>query len=472
MTGSTKQTAALSFATQISTKAINLGLSILFVRLVPATSVGTFTLLIAAAQLVCSLGRVGTNYSYAVLLPEQKQETDRLQLTTTYSFFGLACSLIVALIALSQLTHATGISELTHQHLWLFCGLTLAYLLSDSVSETIWSIHLALGRFKAVFLRDVWLALGKGCLPLAGALWLGPLGVATGLGLISVLNCWIASTLLRRHSPGLTGLTGAAWISWPLLRQLLLKGVPFFSVPLVSNLILWPLLMSVVNSSGIARLDGLRVAQICAQVIGVISASLIPVLLVKSSQHTQAGLQMHQKAFQACWVISMLIYGVYALSDRTLLPLIFGVRAGDGAIQIARILVAAAAVQGLSQIPMQRPLSTRTLIQLSLLQIISLIMAALVAILIFDPTSNGLLAYASINLLSPLITVLCLPAVLGQNLMPGEHTPWLQIGLSMALLTTCYLINGNPIQISLLVTSLGLIVYGNRGLIHELKPGR
>ena len=132
----------------------------------------------------------------------------------------------------------------------------------------------------------------------------------------------------------------------------------------------------------------------------------------------------------------------------------------------------AAAVQRLSQIPLQRPLSTRTLVRLSLLQIVSLIVAALVAILIFDPTSNGLLAYASINLLSPLITVLCLPAVLGQNLMPGENTPWLQIGLSMALLTTCYLINGDPIQMSLLVTSLGLIVYGNRGLIHELKPGR
>ena len=472
MTESIKQATSLSFATQSATRVINLGLSILFVRLAPASSIGVFTLLIAAAQLVCSLGRVGTNYSYSVLLPQQQQEAERFQLTATYLIFGLASSLIVAMIALSQLTHATGISEITLNHTWLFSGLTLAYLLSDSLSETIWSIHLALGRFKAVFLRDVWIALGKGFLPLAGALWLGPLGVASGLGLISVLNCWISTTLLRRHAPGLKVFTDRTWISWRLLTQLLLKGIPFFSVPLVSNLILWPLLMTVVSSSGIEKLDSLRVAQICAQVIGIISASVIPVLLIKSSHQTQAGPHMHQTAFQACWFISILIYGLYALSDRTLLPLIFGNRAGDGAIQIARILVAAAAVQGLSQIPMQRPLPTRTLVQLSLLQIGSLIVAAFVAIVTFAPTSRGLLAYASINLLSPLLTVVCLPAVLGQNLMPGERTPWLQIGISMALLSTCFLINSDPFQIGLLVMSLGLIFYGNRGLILDLKPWR
>ena len=472
MRESIKQAASLSFASQSATKVINLGLSILFVRLAPASSIGAFTLLIAAAQLVCSLGRAGTNYSYAVLLPQKQQEAERFQLTATYVLFGLASSLVVAIVALSQLTQATGISEVTLNHAWLFSGLTLAYLLSDSLAETIWSIHLALGRFKAVFLRDVWIALGKGFLPLAGALWLGPLGVASGLGLISVLNCGISTTLLRRHAPGLRVFTDRTWISWRLLTQLLLKGIPFFSVPLVSNLILWPLLMTVVSSSGIDKLDGLRVAQICAQVIGIISASVIPVLLIKSSHHSQAGPHMHQTAFQACWVISILIYGLYALSDRTLLPLIFGNHADDGAIQIARILVAAAAVQGLSQIPMQRPLATRTLVQLSLLQIGSLIVAAFVAIVTFAPASRGLLAYASINLLSPLLTVLCLPAVLGQNLMPGERTPWLQIGISMAVLSTCFLFNGDPFQTGMLVISIGLILYRNRELIHDLKPWR
>ena len=469
MTESTKNAASLSFATQIFTKAINLGLSILFVRLIPASTVGTFTLLIASAQLVCSLGRVGTNYSYAVLLPQQRKEEDRLQLTVTYVWFGLTSSLIVSGITLSQLISPIEKNGITHYHaLFFFCA-ALVYLLSDSFSETIWSIHLALGRFKSVFMRDVWVALGKGLLPLAGALWLGPVGVATGLGLISVFNCFVANTLLQRQKTGLKIFSRPSPSSVYLLRQLLLKGLPFFSVPLVNNLILWPILLNVVSSSGIDKLDDLRVAQISAQVIGIISTSLIPVLLVKSSYHTESNQYIHQKAFQACWVSSIVIYGLYALIDQTLLPLIFGNRAGDGSIEISRVLVAAAAVQGLSQIPMQRPLPTSTLVRLAILQVGSLIVAAFIATSIFSPANHGLLAYASINLLSPLITVMSLPLILGQSLVADERTSWLQVIISIALLSTCFLINGNIFQTGFLFASIGITVYLNREFIYDLR---
>ena len=469
---STKKAASLSFATQISTKFINLVLSILFVRLAPASSIGTFTLLISAAQLVCSLGRVGTNYSYAVLLPKQHQDAERLQLTSTYVLFGLVSSLILSLIVVTQLFNTAGFAEVLPNRYWSFFGIIFVYLFSDSVSELFWSIHLALGHFKAVFLRDVWIALGKGLLPLLGALWLGPLGVAIGLGLISILNCWVGSNIPRQQGLGSVFFLRTGFISRPLLIQLLLRGVPFFSVPLVSNLILWPLLMTVASTSGIEKLDTLRVAQICAQILGVISGSLIPVLLVKSSWQPDTGLRLHQQAFQICWVCSVVIYGLYALSDRTLLPLVFGSEASEGAIQISRILVAAAAVQGLSQIPMQRPLKTRTLVMLSLLQIGSLVVAAIVAISIFNPMSRGLLTYASINLLSPLITVICLPVVIRKGLMPGGSTPWAQILVSLMCLTTCFLVKVDIFQTSLLIASIVYIIHGNLGLIRDLKPKR
>jgi hypothetical protein len=47
-----------------------------------------------------------------------------------------------------------------HSQSILFPIIILAYLLSDASSEILWSNHLALGRFRAVFLRNVWLALG------------------------------------------------------------------------------------------------------------------------------------------------------------------------------------------------------------------------------------------------------------------------------------------------------------------------
>lgn len=472
MSGSTRQVAALSFATQISTKIINFGLSVLFVRLAPSNCVGYFTLLIAAAQLVCSLGRVGTNYSYAVLLPKQNNSIDCSRLTATYSLFGFAASVAVAAIAMFQLAYSRGMPEAIYSSRYLFAGLTFMYLIGDSLSETIWSIHLATGNFKAVFLRDVWVALAKGALPLVGSITIGPGGVVGGLVIVSAFNCQIALELLRRHQATAQrqGLSSCflqpSMYSWSLFKQLLSKGVPFFSVPLVANIILWPLLMSYVNTAGISSLDGLRVAQICAQVIGVISASLIPVLLIRSSNDQAAGEKMHKRSFQLCWIISMLVYSLYALVDTTILPVLFGAGA-EHSITIARIFVAAAAVQGLSQIPMQRPLSTAILLRLSLLQIASLVVAALVAIHAFEPQA-GLLAYASITLLSPLITVLCLPALLGSSLVPANTALMPQIGASAILMASCYLPPKGPLPMLVIGLCAIVTIACNRDLFPQL----
>lgn len=470
-TASTKQAATLSLATQIGTKAINLSLSVLFVRLVAPDCVGFFTLLLASAQLVSSLGRLGMNYSFAVLLPKQVDAAAQFRLLSTYSLSSLASSFLLASFALWQLAWSTGAASTWHSQIWLFNGLILTYLLSDASSEILWSIHLALGQFRAVFLRDLWLALGKGVLPLVGALCFGSLGMVAGLGLISLLNCWIAATLLRHQPLALAGQQRTKLVSWTLLQQLLAKGLPFFSVPLVNNLILWPLLLKVVSSAGIDKLDGLRVAQICAQVIAIFSASLMPVLWVKSSHDQHSAKRMHQRAFQACWVISIVIYCLYALSDSTLLPLVFGRSASDGALQIARILVVAAALQGLSQIPMQRPFSTRTLIQLSFLQIGSLILAALATIHLVYP-DGGLLAYASVNLISPLLTVLCLPALLRESLVAADFSLLPMILLSALLLSTSFLVQSGLLQTFLLLGTLAVVLISNRALLLELKPGR
>ena len=468
VTASTKQAATLSFATQIATKAINLGLSILLVRLAAPDCVGLFALLLASAQLVSSLGRLGMNYSFAMLLPRQGDAAAQLRLTTTYSLFSLASSLLVAGVALWQLTQTKGIAATSHSQFGLLTTLILTYLLSDASSEILWSIHLALGHFRAVFLRDVWLALGKGALPLAGALWLGSVGMVAGLGLTSLLNCWVAAMLLQRQPKGFPALPRSWLLSWPLLLKLLAKGLPFFSVPLVNNLILWPLLLKVVSSAGIDKLDGLRVAQICAQAIGVLSGSLMPVLWVKSNHDIHSANHMHMRAFQICWVVSILIYCLYALSDSTLLPLLFGRTASDGALQIARILVVAAAVQGLSQIPIQRPFPTGTLIQISLLQISSLILAALASIHLFRP-SGGLLTYASVNLISPLLTVLSLPVLLKQSLVGESLKSLPMIIVSGLLVSTCFLGKNELLQTVVLLGSLAVVLISNRELLAELK---
>jgi hypothetical protein len=471
LTASTKQAVRLSFATQICTKAINLGLSILFVRLAAPDCVGLFALLLASAQLVSSLGRLGMNYSFAMLLPRQVDAASQLRLTTTYILFSLATSLLVAGVALWQLVQTKGLATTLHSQFGLLAALILTYLLVDASSEILWSIHLALGHFRAVFMRDVWLALGKGALPLAGVLWHGSVGMVAGLGLTSLLNCLVAAMLLQRAPTAFPGLKRSLLLSWPLLQQLMAKGLPFFSVPLVNNLILWPLLLKVVSSAGIDKLDGLRVAQICAQTIGMLSGSLMPVLWVRSNHDTHSANEMHKRAFQICWVVSIVIYCLYALSDTTLLPLLFGRNASDGALQIARILVVAAAVQGLSQIPIQRPFPSGTLIQLSLLQIGSLIVAAFASIHLFS-SRGGLLAYASVNLISPLLTVLSLPILLKQNLVGESVNSLPMIILSGLLVSTCFLGQNGLLMTMVLFGSLAVVVISNRELLAELNPSR
>lgn len=464
-----KRTAYLSLGTQVFTRIINLGLSVSFIRFASSDSVGYFTILIAAAQMVCTLGRMGTNYSYSVLLPNRTDSRSKSGLTVTYIVFSTIISLLVAIIALWQVMQNPSAVAIPEGYAWLFFLLGIIYLYGDSVSEIVWSIHLAQGKFQAVFLRDVWLALGKGLIPLVGALSFGVLGVVGGLSITCAINSIVAISLLKNGRENSQYPDILKLFSWSELTQLLKKGIPFFSVPLVSNLILWPFLLTIISNEGIEKLDGLRVAQICSQLVGVISASLIPILLVKSGKDEKAGDIMHQRSFQACWVISILIYCIYSLSDTTILPLIFGQGPADSALSIARIAIAAAAIQGLSQIPMQRRFPTSSLLKLSLLQVGSLLIAAVIAINTILPF-DGLISYTSIGLVSPLITVLCLPFLLGHRLTPSNTPITIQICISIFLLMTCFTPLNSSIETVGLIISMALATLLNLRFLIEMRP--
>ena len=178
---------------------------------------------------------------------------------------------------------------------------------------------------------------------------------------------------------------------------------------------------------------------------------------------------MHQRSFQACWVISILIYCTYALSDTTFLPLIFGEGPAGNALSIARIAIAAAAAQGLSQIPMQRPFSTSSLLKLSLLQVGSLLIAAFIAIATLLPV-DGLISYTSIGLVSPLITVLCLPVLIKHRLTPINTPVTAQICISAFLLFTCFTSVNSAIEIAGLIISMVIITLLNLKFLMDIRP--
>lgn len=474
MTITATRAAKFSIASQVATRILNFGLSVLLVRIASKESVGYFTLLIASAQLICTLGRIGTNYSYAVLLPQQTSANEINKLTSTYSITSLATSAIIAIFAIWQLNKSGGVPSFLLGEITLINIITFTYLLSDSVSETIWSIHLATGKFKYVFLRDVWVALSKGTLPLIGYLILGPIGILLGLGLTSILNCSIAIRLLSQKDIGdnfkqLNGsILNIKYYYFSKLRSLCAKGLPFFSFPLATNMILWPILLNYVNNNGLNNLDGLRIAQICAQSLGIISGSLMPILLIKSSENELSGKLIHQRSFQVCWLVSIIFFSLFTLLDTNLLPFIFG-SASREAISLARIFVLAAGIQGLSQIPLQRPMPTKMLVRISMLQVVSLIVAAFIIIVALN-MQNGLIAYASITLVSPLITIIFLPTLLGEKLIPDNTNFIPELIASLILLVACYQNNTESILAMLILFGLmGTLIKNKEFMLQTIR---
>ena len=459
----------LSIAAQISSKAINLVASILLVRMATRESIGIYTVLILTAQFASTLGRLGTNYSYIVLLPKQENQTNKIELTNTYILFSLISTIIICIILMFQLSFTqSNIPSIEN----LFLGiLVFLYLLSDSISEIFWTIHLAFGNFKVIFLRDVWISIGKGILPLVGYLLDGVTGIISGLLITSSINLWISWKLFQEKTKDFKYLgvenkkTSIKLYSWESLTSLLKKGLPFFSVPLISNLILWPILIKYVDTNGFSEIDGLRVAQICAQIIGGITASLMPVLIVKLHAKGMNEINLYKQSFHICSIIFIIIFSLFVLADKNILPLIFGSDIGS-ASNIPRIFVAGSALQGLCQIPLQRVMGTKLLIRISILQIASLILAALLAIYIFN-SADGLIAYTSITLISPLMILIALPKLLKEDYFPESNQTYLFTVVLCLQIVLCYAEMPMFAEYGIALSCLFVTLLSNKGLISE-----
>jgi O-antigen/teichoic acid export membrane protein len=441
------------------------------VRLTSPESTGFFTLLLATSQLVSTLGRMGMNYSYSVLLPRHGAVTEeRRSLLSTYLITSFISSLLIAFIALWRLSANGGIPG-SPAIRGLMLSITITYLATDCLAEILWGVHLAEGRFQQLFYRDIWIALAKGSIPLIGAICASVLGLSIGLTIVSAMSCSLAirafktsaaelpskasdkaATLFREFSPRVASL-------------LFKKGLPFYSVPLINNIILWPFLLHYVKHEGLASLDGLRIAQICAQAIGALSAAIMPVLLIENLTDKSKDNNKHLKAFEACWLLSMLLFTVFLITSSTFMPWMFG-PSSTNAAPIARILVAGAALQGLSQIPLQRALETQLLIKISAAQVISLVASGLLAIYLFTP-EQSLMAYASVNLLSPLLTIIVLPFLLGR--LTPKRTPLLaQIFISIVLIGSCYITTSSSLTGAIAIAALIYLLLANKGLLSRL----
>jgi len=75
---------------------------------------------------------------------------------------------------------------------------------------------------------------------------------------------------------------------------------------------------------------------------------------------------------------------------------------------------------------------------------------------------NGLIAYSSITLISPLLTIIFLPALLGEKLISGNDNNAPELIISSILLITCYQNRTEPILMVLILGGLLATLIKNR----------
>lgn len=446
----------ISFATQGGSKIINFTASVLMIRIVAPEVVGLFTALLAGSQFVNTIGRAGTNYAYTTLLHSKNHKENQSDLTVTFISFTALISLILAITSATNLFEATDInsSNLTYLNSILRLGLTIMYFSIDAYSEILWDIELAMGQFKRVFTRNLYISAMKSCVPLLIVLALPSeksyLALTTGLLISSTVSLLAAKRQPSRlETVGQSSPPPSRKISFKLLIELLKLGLPLAAVPISLNIFLWPILLNIISYSGTSELEGLRIGQLCAQGIGIITGAVMPVLLVKSSENPNQAQNNVNLAFNTCWIAIILVLSSYYSIDKYLIPWIFGTTNFDSLVA-ARMMVLSAAASGLGQIPLQQVFKPRKIIVITVLQVACTIASAFIGILLFKG-SQGLMPYLIISTAAPILLITLLPII---NIKPSTESMILKI----ILLWSCLFFSLNSGSASILFSTILLTV--------------
>ena len=367
---SLKKAVKFSIFVQIVSKIIGLLANIILIRLLPINIIGGFTLLGNSAQSLSSIARFGTDYNYQItackLPPNMRGGIQGQFLGWNASFSAVAS--IVALPFLFPSLYPLGSSP------WLI-ALIVFYLFVESYVDVLWEPVLASRDYNQVFGRHLQVALSKAILPL------------------------IFGTISLRQLPKAKGN--------PLpLKVFFRAGLPFYLVPLSQQLIYWPAILYLGADIGLASVGLLKVAQLVVQVVGVLPASLVPIVFIENAHGSVNAHSQLLKGLYAVALSGLAIFAIYILVDSTILPIIFGLNYSN-AILPARAMLLAAVCNGASQIFQQQAFKGKLLQQLSILQVSVLLVVAPIGIIWWLPL-NGVEGFGWLNLAVAFFTLLAL----------------------------------------------------------------
>ena len=404
----------LSLAVQLGSRALGFVANLLLVRWFSPELVGAFALVTGTAQVLSTLARLGTDYSFQVEAG-RLAAAERPALQRTFLLFNLLTSLLASALALPGLQQALGPTAGPAP-----LGLVLlAYLVLESYVDVLWEPVLAGRHYRRVFLRHLQVAAWRGGLTLGLGLWLGWPGLLLGLLLATVVN--VAQALAALAGSGGGPLRG------DLLRVLLREGLPVYWVPLAQQLVFWLLLLQLGAAGGLARVGLVKVAQLVVQVVGLLPGALAPILRVECALDGEGRRPALQRGLGLVMGSGLLVFAGYSLVDTWLLPALFG-PAYAAARQPARALVLAAVCSGTSQLFLQQALRGRELRLVSALQVLPVLLLAPLGWGWLLPR-QGAAGYAVLQLLVALMTLIALTLQDRRGLLrsPALRLPWLAL---------------------------------------------
>ena len=368
----------LGLATGYVSRGLNVLTTIILTRLLSPELFGAYGLIQSSAQSASTLFRLGTNYSYTVLLPSIRVDLDRARFSASYVGLGLVSSipfgLSIGLMSIEAIRKT--VQDLAIGNQWIIIAIVITvFIFSECLSELTWSVLFPYqDTMKYVLIRDPAVSSLKLFVPVVFYLIGGLTGLIVGLGLVSVIS--LACSLVAGNAKLFRSVGN---ISKNLSRKdiglLLRYGSVNYIVPLLSNLILLPVLIDIGKYGNIADVGSIRIGAWGAQLITAFGGSLAPILLVRNSR-AQADNSSISELAKGCFVIYQfllfIVIGGWGMVNIYLFESKFESSYG---LQIAVIIGAVS--QSVLQLLMQRRLTPREQLLANSVQCISLIISYL-----------------------------------------------------------------------------------------------
>lgn len=330
------------------------GTNIFLGRVLGTTGFGNFSLYLQLIQTSESLNRFGVDFA----LNYWTGDDPELRKRRSHDLASSALDLNVLLSVLTLITCGIYLSSPVLGFPWpddsVIRWTRTAILLgvgSECLSNIPWAILLVQRQMKLVALQQAFFGPMKLIMASIGG-WVGHVDgamLAWSLG-SSIQLGWL---LLFRES------FQKKYVLRPKVKQaciyrLLRKGLPFYTSNLVNQLVFFPLLISVASSAGVSDISFLRIGQVFAQLFGILSGALAPVLFLglRSATKSKDAELMLRRSLNGGWALGLVAFSVFCLVDSMLIRLLFG-EDYFGSVPATRILVSCAVLDALTQVSQQ-----------------------------------------------------------------------------------------------------------------------